>query len=286
MRLIPAIFCVLILGISAIGDLEAKRRFGPSPLDTLGEDPDQEIGRAVLNDYRQMGIGKDYQFRFQLKIMPRREKTVTLTGMMIGTAGVYGPVSRIDLYETEESDGDPLRILLKNGPQPQAWWLKDSFGGITSAVSSDQYFDPIAGSDVSIFDLFTPFQYWSEFYYEGRTEFRGRPTHLFWMYPPVGDINLGEKVSGVRVYVDDQFHAMVQAELFDVEKVHVKTLSIIDIKKVDGTWIPGAVDSRNEISRNKTRFKVVSASVDVELSPHYFEPEALSETILGKAFNR
>lgn len=282
MRQLPAIFCALFMGFFAIGELGAQKRFGPSPLNTLGKDPDQKVGWKALQEFRQLGISAAYQFSFELKVEPRLEDTRTVKGMMIGKPSEAGPLSRIDLTGEEGASGDSLRLLLQNGIFPTAWRISSESSGLVEVVDSKNYFDPIAGSDVSIFELLMPFQFWQRFYYEGRTELGRRPTHVFWMYPPEEDAELLKHTAGVRLFVNDQFHAMMKAEIFDADRKHIKTLTIRDFKKVDGTWVVVKVDVWNEVARENTRFKVTQAKVGIDLADHYFTPEALPESLGGK----
>lgn len=272
-----------------VDPLEAQRRHGPSPLNTLGEDASQEVGWEVLKQFRSLGIAGDYRFRFQLQVMPRREKTRIVPGMLLGSMGPKGPVTRVDiaLKPAEVGDAGNLepaevqRFLLQNGLFASAYQADSQTDGAPKRVPSNKYFDPLAGSDFTVFDLLMPYTFWQRFHYEGRTTFRGRPTHVFWMYPPDEDKLMKEKVSGVRIFLDDEFHALIQAEVYNSEEVHAKTVTIVDFRKTDGQWILSQVDVRNELTRDKTRFKVTDAALDVDLPEWVFTPEGLERNVYG-----
>ncbi len=279
----------LFMSANTIG----QKRFGPNPLDTLGKDPSQSLGWEILQHSRSlMDLMGDYSYRFQLKIMPRREPTQYLSGVMVGSSNERGPVERIDVVLEEAKltgDGNVtapkiLRLLLQNGPSPFAMKALSHQEGPPELIDSKSIFDPVASSTFSTFDLLRPFLYWQRFYYEGRTTLRRRVTHSFWMYPPEHDVTLSESVSGVRLFVDDQFKVIFKGQIYGPEKELIKTISITGLKKVDEEWILNSIEIRDEETKDKTRFRVLDASVGVGVAKEFFEPVALTQNIVGKRF--
>ena len=281
---------VVVVSANLSSEAFGQRRHGPSPLDTLGDNPSQEDGWEVLRKFRTLGIAGDYSFRFQLKIMPRREKTTTVPGVLYGSMNELGPVTRVDVALSESTVDDHanlvqakvLRLLLQNGVFAKAYESEDDVNdGAPQMIDSEQCFDPIAGSDFTVFDLLMPYIYWQRFVYEGRTTFRGRPTHVFWLYPPKEDEALAAKMSGVRVFLDEEFYALIQAEIYDPKKELAKTVTIVDFKKVADQWILNQVDVRDEATRDKTRFKVVDANMNLDLPDKIFTLQALTTNVYG-----
>ena len=82
-------------------------------------------------------------------------------------------------------------------------------------------------------------------------------------------------LTGVRMLVDTQFQALVQAELLGLKGSVVKTISILDLKKVGEQWIPKSIDFRNHLTRGKTRFTVTAAALDLVLPSEALTPEGL-----------
>ncbi len=272
-------------------ELSARRRHGPSPLDTLGEEVSQAKGWEILSAYRRLGLSGDYRFNFQLRIMPRGEKTRTVPGVLLGTMTEQGPLTRIDLaLRPSEIDEQAQiipaavkRLLLQNGLFANAV-ERDSeatTGDALQPIASDRYFQPIAGSDFTVFDLLMPYAFWQNFVYEGRTKLRSRPTHVFWLYPPKEDKLMQRHVSGVRIFLDEEFNALIQVEIYAPDKTLAKTVSVIAFKRVDGEGIPSQIDVRDEKTRNKTRFKVLDAAIGVDLPPEVFQLEGLSSNVYG-----
>ncbi|MDQ8202878.1 outer membrane lipoprotein-sorting protein [Pelagicoccus sp. SDUM812003] len=289
-RPVFATLLALLLALQSFQFAHAQRRHGSSPLDTLGEDVSQKDGFEVLSNFRRLGIAADYRLNFQLRLMPRGEKTTTVPGVMLGTMNQMGPLSRLDvaIEPAEVSERGELtpavtrRLLLQNGIFANAMELAETEEGpVPVSVTAEDYFEPIAGSDFTVFDLLMPFSYWQEFRYEGRTTMKGRPCHAFSMFPPEGNEELKERVSKVRIYLDEEFYALIRVEIFDADEVKRKTISVVSFKVVDGQAVLSQVDVRDELSRDKTRFKVLDAAMGVELPSWVFQPEGLLQPVYG-----
>lgn len=293
MRSIPAILGLLIAGAFFMPDTDAQRRLSRgSPLDTLGENPDQEQGWEILKTFRSMGWDGGYRWRIQLKIMPRRQKTVTLNGLMYGDRWDGSPVTRVDIVEKpadvdtqgELIESETLRLLFRSGRGAFAMTKRSSASGPPLVVDGSDVLEPIAGSEFALFDLMAPYVYWPRFRYEGRTTFRGSPTHLFWMYPPEEDLDLKDRIGGVRLYINDQFNVLIQTQVFDTEESLLKTIYISGIERVDGQAIFKEMDIRNDVTRNKTRLKIVDASMGLALPKNLFEAQSLMENLQAQNF--
>ncbi len=276
-------------------DSNGQRRLSKgSPLDTVGENPSQEAGWEILRTFRSLGWDGGYRWRIELKIMPRRQKTRTVQGLLYGNRLSTGPVSRIDLFERpidvdangELIEADTLRLLFQSGKNSFAMTKRSVDEGPPEVAEANELFAPIAGSEFTLFELMAPYVYWPEFKYEGRTTFRGSPTHLFWMYPPQEDIELKNRIGGVRLYINDQFNVLVQTQLFDADESLMKTLYIVGIERVDGQAIFKEMDVRNEKTRDKTRLKIVDAEMGLSLPDELFTAQSLMESLRGRVFDR
>jgi hypothetical protein len=121
-----------------------------------------------------------------------------------------------------------------------------------------------------------PFLYWSDFVYEGLARMVGRPAHKFLLYPPADFAAQYPTLTGVRVYLDTQYVAMVQAELIGTGGRPLKVVSLLDLKKVGDQWLVKAIDLRDETTRDKTRFVVMTAALNLKLPPEVFDPAQLA----------
>jgi hypothetical protein len=193
-----------------------------------------------------------------------------------------GPIWRLELNPDDATAQQ--RLLVQNGPQSALWSWRP--GMAVGSLGLDALFEPLAGTDLTAFDLQMPFLYWNNFVFEGLARVRGRPAHVFLLYPPTEITARRPELTGVRVYLDTQFNALVQAEQIGVENRSLKSITILDLKKVDEQWIPKSIDVRDEVTRNKTRFAVTGAAIGLDLLPTLFEPATLADPILPPSAGR
>jgi hypothetical protein len=247
----------------------------PPPLSQVGKlDPAQ--ARAALEQLRRQGPVGNYFLEFQLRVMPRRGEERLLSGRMWGGRNEQGPLTRVSI---SEPDGRAeRRLLIQNGPHAAVWrW---SEGRAVQPLNVAALFEPVdAGTQLTPFDLEMPFLFWTDFTYEGMQRYRGRPAHVLLLRPPAAFAAQHPALQAVRVYLDTQFNALVQTEQISGKGGVLKTLSLLDLKKVGEQWIPKTLDSRNEQSHDKTRLSVTGAALNLEFSPVLFEPAQLAERV-------
>lgn len=245
----------------------------PPPLQQFGAANSAEA-RAALEQMRRQGIAGDYYLEFQLRVMPRRGDERLIAGRMWGGRNEIGPLTRVSLAAA--ADGADRRLLIQNGPRSSVWRWDPAKGVEMLGVSA--LFEPlVAGTEITAFDLQMPFIYWENFSYEGLARVRGRPAHVLVMKPPAEFAAKHPTLTGVRVNVDTQFNALMQTELLGSGGVVVKTLSVVDLKKVGEQWIVKTVDVRDEATHNKTRFSVVAAALDLDFAGGLFAPAQLAD---------
>lgn len=288
-------FCQLLLAVLAfdlvLPSAEAQRRLSDSPLDTLGKEVSQAEGFEILSEFRRLGIAGEYRLGFDLEVRPRGEKTWRVPGVLIGTYSEFGPLSRVDIA-VEPSDvtdkGELIpakvkRLLLQNGLFANALELESWSEGESEArlIEPDAYLDGIVGSDFSVFDLLMPFTFWQKSIYEGRTKRRGRPVHVFSMFPPEGSGELVSKVSKVRIFLDDEFKYLDRFEVFDGEGELAKVFWVDAFKRVDGQAVPSEVHVKNQKTRDKAVLKIRDASIGIDAPDWVFQIEGLQQNVYG-----
>lgn len=248
--------------------------FRPPPNYVTTAKPDQAEGARVLGEFRQMGIAGDYWLEFELRVLPRSGVEHTVAGQLLGSRNESGPVSRLTLPGKGRLAGEQ-RWLIQGGPRAAAWQWPGQDEPVT-ALTAAQLFEPVGGTDLTLFDLQMPFLYWPDFIYEGLARVRGRPAHSFVLYPPA-DVGAGRPgLTGVRVLLDTQFQALVQAEFIGANGAVEKTISVLDLKKVGEQWMVKSIDLRNSVTRDKTRFSVTAAALNLALPAGTFSPAALA----------
>ncbi len=239
--------------------------FRPAPHYVSGNKADQEEGRKALAECRGMGIAGTYWLEFDLSVLPRKGEERTVRGQLFGTQNDQGPLSRVVIGENH--------WLIQSGSTPAAWVAEGTKA--THVMSPAESLQSVAGTDLTLFDLQMPFLYWDDFVYEGIAKVRGRPAYSLVLYPPAEFAAQRPDLTGVRVALDTQFHALVQAELLGAKGDATKTITVLDLKKIGEQWIPKSIDLRNHVSRDKTRFDVTATALNLQLSPDFFAPASL-----------
>jgi hypothetical protein len=241
--------------------------YRPAPSYIATGKPDQAEGARVLHEFQNAGISGTYWLDFELQVLPHRGEEKTVAGELIGTRSEQGPLTRLKI--------DTDSWLIQSGPQASAWHSHS--GAKPEPVTVGQTLDSLAGTDLTIFELQMPFFYWTDFMYEGLDRIRGRPAHRFVLYPPKDLAAARPDLTGVRVYLDTQFQALVQAELLGPKGTVDKIITILDLKKVGERYIPKSIDFRNNVTHGKTRFNVRAAALDLALPEETFDPNKLDQ---------
>ncbi len=255
--------------VSLLGQETAVR---PSPR-YLQDNRDEAEGARALAQFRRAGLAGDYWLEFELRTMPRTGAERTDRGQLYGTQRPEGPWSRLVLPGTG-GVATEQRWLFVAG-RPEAW--HSSAGAVARALDPGETFGAIAGTGITLFDLQMPFLHWRDTVYEGLAKVRGRPAHRYLLHSPPELRATHPELAAVRIAIDGQFLAMVQAELLDATGKVLKTIAVLEVKKLGEQWIVKSVDVRNPRTRDKTRFTVVAAALDQKWPPALLEPAGLGE---------
>lgn len=272
------LFCALVsalgLGPAAARGQQKGNRLQPRYISNAA--PDQAHGVEVMAHFRGLGLNGDYFLDFNLQVLPRRGEASTVRGRMWGSRNAEGPIFRASLSTPA---GVPLdRLLGQNGSAPQAWRYSPATAGAqVQFLAPTTLLDSIGGTGLSMFELQMPFIYWPDFTYEGITKVRGRAVHDFLMYPPADFAAAHPEIGGVRLYLDGQYQALMQAVILDPNEQPVRRLTVLDLKKLGEQWIVKSIDVRDEKTRDKVRFDVFGAALDLDFAPTLFTPAALTE---------
>lgn len=227
---------------------------------------DQAEGARILADFQRGGIAGDYWLSFELRVLPRKGAERSITGTLLGARGPSGPLTRLSI------PGE--RWLIESGPAPSAWLAAGATAPRQLAAGESGL--AMAGTDVTVFEVQMPFLYWSDFTYEGRAVMRSRPTHSFVLRPPAGQTVPVAGLTGVRVFVDAEFRALVQAEELGAGGVVQKTITLLDLKKVGDQYLMKSIDVRDHRTRDKTRFSITAAALGLDLPLSVFSPDELT----------
>jgi hypothetical protein len=277
----------LALSLLAAPSASAQSRTNrPSPRYLQLSPPDQKEGAEILRDLRAAGPAGDYYLEFDLRVLPRRGEETRVPGRLWGGRNREGPISRLALKIPAAGDGlapTERRILVQGGPRPAAWAWPAGDGDATIAIDDAALFTPLAGTDLSAFDLQMPFLYWTDFVYEGKTRLQDRPTDTFLLYPPASLATRRPDLVAMRVYLDPQYHALVQAEQLGEGERVLKSFRVVSLRKIGENWIVRSVELRDEATRNKTRFVVTAAALELDFSGSVFDPGGLAAALAPPA---
>jgi hypothetical protein len=240
---------------------------------------DAEEGAAKLAAFRNQRLAGDFYFEFQLEHKPRRARTVRYDGRMWGTWNAEGPVSRILIYPTPSSrepmgePANPVELIVQNGSEPEAW-IRRSPEVDFQPVAGQALFEPILpGLLYAPFDLQMPFVYWDTFHYEGPTLAMGsRVAQQFLMLPPEGSPSGDRGIAGVRIGLDDTYNALLTIEVVDAEDAVNSRFAVESVQKLQEQYIVKRITLTDYPSKDRTTFKVESASVGLSLERDLFEP--------------
>jgi hypothetical protein len=240
----------------------------------LQANPDAAEGRQALEQFRRAGLAGGYWLEFDLRVLPRQGAERTVRGQLFGTMAAIGPVSRLVLPGPAGVPSEQRWLFASNRAEA---WRAGAGDAAAQAVAGAEVFAPLAGSDIALFDLQMPFLGWTDSVYEGLAKVRGRPAHTFLLYPPAGVAAARPELGAVRVSIDGQFLALVQAEQLDADGKPLKTITVLEVKKLGEQWIVKSVDVRNARTRDKTRFRVGAAALNQRWPEALFTPEGLAK---------
>jgi len=265
-------FLVLLGVMAAAGSASAQRRIKPPASYVQPTPPSQQEGEEILDSMRHLGLGGAFYQEFELRIMPRADDDTYRSGVWYGT---LDPGNNLVVRMEVMVVGDEPDVwIVRSGARPVVW--QSVQGGEFVLVTGEAAQAPIAGSNVSALDLQTPFMAWTDFVYEGLERFLNRPTHVFLLYPPDRDEDQYPGIGAARVFVDTQFQALSQVQWVGLSGEPLKTISVTSLKRLrvgdEEQWILKSFDVRNDRTRDKTRFSVTAAALNVDLPDWLFSP--------------
>jgi Outer membrane lipoprotein-sorting protein len=267
------LFLVLLAG-TGLNLAAQSGRYRPSANFVANGKADQAEGARLLAQFHQAGVAGNYWLAFELRVMPHQGEERTVSGQLLGSRNDQGPITRLTLPGPGGLAGEQ-RWLIQSGAQP-ATWLWTGATDQTSALTLAETFQPLAGTDLTPFDLQMPFLYWTDFVYEGVAKVRGRPAHSYVLYPPANLAGVRPGLTGVRILLDTEFQAFLQAELLGEKGATEKTITLLDLKKVGEQWLPKSIDLRNHLTRDKTRLIFTAVALHLGLPPDTLTAAALA----------
>ncbi len=264
-------FCACVCALSY-----AQERAGGDAPSRFMESIDQAEGVKRMAAFRSQRLDGDYCFRFELEHLPRRGKKITYSGTMWGSWNEEGPVTRIELKASAQSQevgavNDLIELIIQNGRAAKAW-SRHGGQGAFEMIEGDALFEPvIPGITYSAFDLQMPFVYWDAFTYEGPGRVQSRVVQQFLVKPPAGSAAITDGIHSVRIGLDDAYDALLRVEILDADEVELSRFTVESFKKVQGQYIVKKITLKDNASKDRTRFRVKEASVGLLLDRSMFD---------------
>jgi hypothetical protein len=140
-------------------------------------------------------------------------------------------------------------------------------------------FEPLAGMDLTAFELQMPFIYWDDFTYEGLKAGNFRVTHAFLMRPPPDIAAARPGLASVRIYYDEGYRVITVFEILGPGGVVTKTMRLKDFHLVAGRFMLRKAELRNEATGNGTDFNVLLTGINLDLPRDIFAPEKISTPV-------
>ena len=273
-QLVFLFICRALFFALAVSFVLPEVTYGQSPLqkDSRYEVIDEAEAARRLDAFRKQRLKGDFCFRFQLEHLPRRGSSVRYYGSMWGSWNEKGPVTRIQLNESETGESKAgVDLILQNGPEPRAW-LRDPSTACFVPLKGDALHQPLLPEIVyTPFDFLMPFLYWENYEYAGAKRMRSRVARNFLMVPDVTSV-VPDWLQAVRIGIDDAYNALLHIEIVEKPDRTRSSFTIESFKQVQGQWIVKGIVLKDWKSRDRTRFKVLSASVGLTFSHAVFSP--------------
>ena len=239
--------------------------------------PDKPAAAAILEQFRGMVWSEPIYAEFVLRQMPRRGPERAYQGRFWGGRNEQGPVTRIEL--DLDGNGYAHRFLVQGGADGSIWTSDASGAGVRNDAA---FLMPLApGVEMTPFDVLPmPYLYWLDSELVGTNRIRGRSAFTYIFTPPADFAARAPSIKSVRAYLDTQYDALVQSEVLGEGGRIIKTLSLMELRKIGDRWIPKDMDIRNEATRDKTRLTLTAVSVGIAQNPSAFDPKELGLTLL------
>lgn len=253
---------------------QATRPGGPGGREPQPARPvNEEQGRRIIEHFRSQRLAGDFLFHFELVQIPRRGKDIPFEGFMWGTWTAEGPLTRVAVWEPGRRAETMRQFIILSGRNPRAWLTLPD--GSVAELDQSQMIEPLLPQLLyTPFDLAMPFVYWDATYI-GPDRVRGRRAQVFLMHAPQDVREARPDWDQVQIALDDEFHALLRAQIVDAAHKAQRSFSIRSFKEVGGQYIIRGVDLVDEASRDRTRFEVKGAAVGLQLPPDIFQPASL-----------
>jgi hypothetical protein len=238
--------------------------------------------QTLLEGIRQVQLPPYYAFQFVLRYMPNRGDDKWMEGRLWGSWN--SDVSSLRLYFPKVDEKGSMTCFSYTGENSEAYVAcnTDDAEKVDLEKTTEEL---IPGMGLTLFDIQMPYLHWKESVYEGPIRFMGRPAHRFILYPQQ-DKEYGS-IGAVRVYIDEDYRAVLKAEVLDHSGDKLRSFEVGSLKKINGIWIVKELNFVDETTKSKARVMIVAAALNVPFNLAYLKPESssnLSDPVPDEAY--
>ena len=238
--------------------------------------------QTLLAGIRQVQLPPYYAFQFVLRYMPNRGDDKWMEGRLWGSWN--SDVSSLRLYFPQCGKKGSMTCFSYTGENPDAYiaYNSDAAEKVPLEKTTEEL---IPGMGLTLFDIQMPYLHWKDSVYEGPIRFMGRPAHRFILYPQK-DKDYGS-IGAVRVYIDEDYRAVLKAEVLDHSGNKLRSFEVGSLKKINDMWIVKKLNFVDEATKSKARVMIVAAALNVPFNLSYLKPESsstLSDPLPDKAY--
>ena len=165
--------------------------------------------------------------------------------------------------------GEKMELLVVQSQQNLPHYYLAGAGELTS---TKQRMERLLGSWVSYYDLGMSFLYWPDPKYIGEDRTRGQDCYLVEVKSDT------EPYRRVKLWIQQEYFALLRAEAFDVDENSVKRISISSFKRIGDVWVPRGIDfafvPAGQVlpSTERSRLEIYEGNYDARLPLSQFEP--------------
>jgi len=237
----------------------------------------QEEALKLFDNFRSQKIYGDYSFVFELQHMPRQSKGSLFFGMIWGSWNEEGPIMRMELWPVTQPQNRTI-LIGQSGQHPKVWIVDTNAANGYRQLTPEEIFKPLDKNLVySPFELFFNYFYWDNPQYLRPVVVKGRPAQAYRLQAPKWVKGIEKEYTHVDLFLDGEYGALIEAYILGENQKLEKSVKVLNFKKVQDQWIVKTIDLVDNVSKDKTRFDIRRAALNLQFDHSYFKPEKLLE---------
>lgn len=166
--------------------------------------------------------------------------------------GTNPPTATYTIRDAFGSELERLTITREGEAAPQYTFRKGA-----EPAPAPRLAEPIRDTDICWSDLSFSFLWWRDGKTVGRDMMKGQACYVLDVRAPEGEAGV---YSRLRLWIDEKFLVLLQAEGYDAKDQLVRRLSVKSFKKMDDKWMLKDLDVQSFPRRTRTTLRVTDTS--------------------------